>query len=75
MQLDLLIENQCLSYQTVSHFPFIALYSDLWWARSLSHDFKIWPITFQDSGPSEPILCEKISKLHKTESTCRLSIQ
>ena len=28
--------------------------------RSLSHDFKIWPITFQGSGP---ILfsCEKIS--------------
>ena len=30
---------------------------------SLSHDFKIWPITFQGSGPSGPILfsCEKIS--------------
>ena len=29
----------------------------------LSHDFKIWPITFQGSGPSGPILlsCEKIS--------------
>ena len=29
---------------------------------SLSHDFKIWPITFQGSGPSGPILfsCEKI---------------
>ena len=28
---------------------------------SLSHDFKIWPITFQGSGPSGPILlsCEK----------------
>ena len=24
--------------------------------RSLSHDFKIWPITFQGSGPSGPIL-------------------
>ena len=23
---------------------------------SLSHDFKIWPITFQASGPSRPIL-------------------
>ena len=23
---------------------------------SLSHDFKIWPITFQGSGPSGPIL-------------------
>ena len=30
---------------------------------SLSHDFKIWPITFQGSGPSGPILfsCEKTS--------------
>ena len=30
---------------------------------SLSHDFKIWPITFKGSGPSGPILfsCEKIS--------------
>ena len=30
---------------------------------SLSHDFKIWPITLQGSGPSGPILfsCEKIS--------------
>ena len=30
---------------------------------SLSHDFKIWPITYQGSGPSGPILfsCEKIS--------------
>ena len=30
---------------------------------SLSHDFKIWSITFQGSGPSGPILfsCEKIS--------------
>ena len=28
---------------------------------SLSHDFKIWPTTFQGSGPSGPILfsCEK----------------
>ena len=28
---------------------------------SLSHNFKIWPITFQGSGPSGPILfmCEK----------------
>ena len=30
---------------------------------SLSYDLKIWPITFQGSGPSGPILfsCEKIS--------------
>ena len=55
---------------------------------SLSHDFKIWPITFQGSGPSGPILfsCEKKSlmkifilqqlyELQKTESICRLSIQ
>ena len=25
--------------------------------ESLSNDFKIWPITFQGSGPSGPILC------------------
>ena len=57
--------------------------------RSLSHDFKIWPVIFKGSGPSEPILftCEKkltlikifilqqTYELHKTESTCRLSIQ
>ena len=32
-------------------------------AGSLSHDFKVWPITFQGSGLSGPILfsCEKIS--------------
>ena len=34
--------------------------SDLWWAGSLSHDFKIWPITFQGSGPIF-FSCEKIS--------------
>ena len=30
---------------------------------SLSHNFKIWPITFRGRGPSGPILfsCEKIS--------------
>ena len=30
---------------------------------SLSHDFKLWPITFQGSGPSGPILfsCEQTS--------------
>ena len=30
---------------------------------SLSHDFKVWPITFQGSRPSGPIFfsCEKIS--------------
>ena len=26
---------------------------------SLSHDFKIWPITFQGSGPSRPIVVKK----------------
>ena len=37
---------------------------------SLSHDFKIWPITFHGSRPSGPILfsCEKIS-LSYSEST------
>ena len=38
---------------------------------SLSHDFKIWPITFQGSGPSGPTLfsCEKShfnKNIHKT---------
>ena len=51
---------------------------------SLSHDFKIWPITFQGSGPSGPILFSCLIKifilhpvyeLHKTESTCRFLIQ
>ena len=36
---------------------------------SLSHDFRIWPITFQGSGPSGPILfsCEK-SHIYKKYS-------
>ena len=52
---------------------------------SLSHDFKIWSITFKGSGPSGPFLfsCEKNLTLikifilqrgyllHKTESSCR----
>ena len=41
--------------------------SDLWWARSLSHDFKISPITFQGSGPIL-ISCEKTSNIHITAS-------
>ena len=38
--------------------PGLLIYSGL---GSLSHDFKIWPITFQGSGRSGPILfsCEK----------------
>ena len=41
--------------------------------RSLSNDFKIWPITFQGSGPSGSILfsCEKIyfnKNIHLTAS-------
>ena len=32
---------------------------------SLSHDFKIWPITFQGSGPSGPFLVVKISYFNK----------
>ena len=37
---------------------------------SLFHDFKIWPITFQGSGPSGPILfrCEKMSLYKKYSS-------
>ena len=37
---------------------------------SLSHDFKIWPIAFQGSGPSGPILFsfEKISLIKKYSS-------
>ena len=55
---------------------------------SLSHDFKIWPITFQGSGPSGPILLVvKISHFDKNihltaslqipqnRSTCMLPIQ
>ena len=53
---------------------------------SLSHDFKIWPITFKGSGPSGPILfscleknltlikifnLQRVYELHKTENTCR----
>ena len=47
---------------------------------TLSHDFEIWPITFQGSGLSEPILLvvkkshfnkNILLTLHKTESTCR----
>ena len=39
--------------------------------RSLSHDFKIWPITFQGSGPSGaiPFSCEKIHPLIKKYSS------
>ena len=38
---------------------------------SLSHAFKIWPITFQGSGPSGPILfsCEKLSNFNKKYSS------
>ena len=38
--------------------------------RSLSHDFKKGPITFQGSGPSGPIFfsCEKISLFFKYSS-------
>ena len=51
---------------------------------SLSHDFKIWPITFQGSGPSGHILfsCDKShfnkkysSYSRSTNSTKQLSIQ
>ena len=52
---------------------------------SMSHDFKIWPITFQGSGPSGVLSFLVVKKslfnrnihltrsleLHKTESTCR----
>ena len=39
--------------------PCYTVYPGLWifgGPRSLSHDFKIWPITFQGSGPSGPTL-------------------
>ena len=39
------------------------------WPGMLSHDFKIWPCTFQGSGPTGPILfsCEKFN-LNKNSS-------
>ena len=36
---------------------------------SLSHDFKIWPITFQGSGPSGAILLAG-KKSHFYKNTC-----
>ena len=55
---------------------------------SLSHDFKIWPITSKAVGPVDPFILvvkksyfnktfqrTRVYELHKTESTCRPSIQ
>ena len=55
---------------------------------SLSHDFKIWPITSKAVGPVDPSIlvvkkshlyktfhCTRVYELHKTESTYRPSIQ
>ena len=42
--------------------------------RSLFHDFKIWPITFYGSGPSEPtLLVVKKSHFDKKYSSYRES--
>ena len=51
---------RCVSLQSVNRTLGHQIYGG---PRSLSHDFKIWPISFQGSGPSRPILfsCEKIS--------------
>ena len=52
--------DETIMIMTLHHWIDLDRPSDLCWAGSLSHDFKISPITFQDSGP---ILfsCEKIS--------------
>ena len=52
---------------SVQRFLTLILYrpSDYGGPRSLSRNFKIWPITFQG----------QVYELYKTESTCRLSIQ
>ena len=55
---------------------------------SLSQDFKIWPFTSEAVGPVDPSIlvvtkshfnktfqCTRVYELHKTESTCRPSIQ
>ena len=49
----------CLCYVMLS-CPGLQIYGG---HGSLSHDFKIWPITFQGSGPSGAIIygCENIS--------------
>ena len=56
--------DKCCSCQAFYHFFATSSGLQIYGGPgSLSHDFKIWPITFQDSGPSGPILfsCEKIS--------------
>ena len=46
--------------QTAQSDPDLQIYGG---HGSLSHDFKIWPIPFQGSGPSEPIFfgCENLT--------------
>ena len=43
---------------------------------SLSHDFRIWPITFQGSRPSGPILfsCEKISLYSESTNSTKQKV-
>ena len=47
-----------ISLSTTSEWAGLQIYGG---HGSLSHDFKIWPITFQGSGPSGPMFfsCEK----------------
>ena len=56
----ILLHDATIMIMKLHHWIDLDRPSDLCLAGSLSHDFKIWPITFQDSGP---ILfsCEKIS--------------
>ena len=48
----------CMGFQQMKSETGLQIYGG---PGSLSHYFKIWPITFQGSGPSGPILfsCEK----------------
>ena len=44
-----MMENEEMSRQAKDVTPGLQIYGG---PGSLSHDFKIWPITFQGSGPS-----------------------
>ena len=62
-QISILISKylKLSEYELLSFYSIIQAFRFMGWPGSLSHDFKIWPITFQGSGPSGPILfiCEK----------------
>ena len=52
--------NSVICFQIEDHYTGLQINGG---PRSLSHEFKIWPITFQGSGPCGPIRLssEKIS--------------